>query len=64
MAKVKSGMYSEMPIIKIGKYTIAEMSDDEDCKSVWIEDTGTGEGGQFSKESLSKVLDKYYEEFF
>ena len=59
----KSGMYGEMPKIKIGKYTITDVSDDEGCSSVWIEDE-TGEGGTFSKEHLFDVIDKFYNEFF
>jgi len=62
--ETKSGMYGEMPKIKIGKYTIAEMSDEENCTTVWIEDTTTGEGGQFSKHALSETLDKHYKEHF
>lgn len=60
----KSGMYGEMPKIKIGKYTIADMSNEVDCKTIWIEDTTTGEGGQFSKETLLPILEKYYREHF
>lgn len=60
----KSGMYGEMPKIKIGKYTISDMSDEEECTDVWIEDTETGEGGQFSKGKLFDVIDKFYNEFF
>lgn len=53
-----------MPTVKIGKYTIAEMSNDKNETSVWIEDTETGEGGQFYKDSLFQTLDKHYKEFF
>ena len=60
----KSGMYGEMPKIKIGKYTIADMSNEEECSTLWIEDTEIGEGGQFSKSSLVDFIDKFYKEFF
>lgn len=60
----KSGMYGEMPVIKIGKYTIAEMSDRENETTIWIENTESGEGGQFSKESFEKTLEKHYKEYF
>lgn len=62
--ETKSGMYGEMPVIKIGKYTIAEMSDEENCTTIWIEDATTGEGGQFSKETFLKTLEKHYLEHF
>jgi len=60
----KSGMYGETPKIKIGKYIIADMSNEEECSTVWIEDTERGEGGQFSKNSLVDFIDKFYNEFF
>jgi hypothetical protein len=59
-----SGMYGEMPKIQIGKYTIADMSNEANCSTVWIENTETGEGGQFSKHNLIDVLHKFYKEFF
>lgn len=62
--KPKSGMYGEMPVIKIGKYTIAEMSDEEKCSTIWIADSETGEGGQFSKDALLPILEKFYFENF
>lgn len=64
ITEAKSGMYGEMPVIKIGKYTIAEMSDEENCSTVWIEDTTDGEGGQFSKEALLITLDAHYKAHF
>jgi hypothetical protein len=60
----KSGMYGEMPKIKIGKYTIANMSNEEDCSTVWVEETENGEGGEFSKSSLVDFIDKFYKDFF
>ena len=57
---MKSGMYGEMPVIKIGKYTIAEMSDAENEDSVWIEDTNAKDGGQFRKEKILPILDKFF----
>lgn len=53
---------SRMPIIKIGKYNISEMSEHED--SVLIEDTETGEGGQFRKELIFRFLEKFYCKYF
>jgi len=60
----KSGMYGELPKIKIGKFTISEMSDDEDCQSVWIEDAEVGDGGEFQKSTLADIIGKYYSEHF
>lgn len=59
----KIGMYGEMPVIKIGKFTISEMTNDEDCSTVWIQHTDS-EGGEFSKESLEKTIEKHFNEFF
>lgn len=50
--KVRSGMYCEMPKIEIGKFTIADMSNEKECTSVWIENTQAGDGGEFAKEKL------------
>ena len=59
----KSGMYGEMPIIKIGKFEISEMSDKEDCDSVWIHDTEQDDGGEFKKDALSIILGDFYSRF-
>lgn len=60
----KSGMYGEMPKIKIGKFTISEMSDDKNCQSVWIEDTEIGDGGEFNKSKLADLIGNFYSENF
>jgi hypothetical protein len=60
----KLGMYGEMPKIKIGKYTIADMSNNENCSAVWIEDEKTGEGGQFNKDTLLYFIDQFYRRNF
>ena len=60
----KSGMYGEMPIIKIGKYTISEMSNDENESTVWVQDTETDEGGQFQKEKLLPILEAFFNSNF
>ena len=57
----KSGMYWEMPIITIGKFTIADMSDREDNDSVWIADIEVGDGGEFKKFQIEEVLKDFYE---
>ena len=60
----KSGMYGEMPIIEIGKFTIAEMSDKENEDSVWIQNTETDEAGQFHKIDLEPLINKFFNELF
>lgn len=62
--EIKSGMYGEMPTIKIGKFIISDMSDEENCSTVWIYDTESNEGGQFCKIKLSEILDKFYKDLF
>ena len=57
-------MYGEMPVIKIGKYSISEMSDKENEDSVWLQDEETGNGGQFRKEHLLPVIDEFYQKHF
>lgn len=62
--EIKSGMYGEMQTIKIGKFIISDMSDEENCSTVWIYYTESNEGGQFCKIKLSEILDKFYKELF
>lgn len=50
-----------MPIITIGKFTIADMSDREDNDSVWIADIEVGDGGEFKKFQIEEVLKDFYE---
>jgi len=56
----KSGMYGEMPTINFGRYTIADMSNEEGCNAIWIQDTESVEGGEFSKEAFIEFIDKFY----
>lgn len=60
----KSGMYGEMPIIKIGKYNISEMSNNENETTVWIKDTDSDEAGQFQKEDLLPILEAFFNSNF
>ncbi len=62
--EIKSGMYGEMPVIKIGKYHISEMSNLETCSSVWIKDTEADDAAEFKKESLFKIIDEFYKKHF
>ena len=57
-------MYGEMPVIKIGKYSISEMSDKENEDSVWLQNEETGNGWQFRKEHLFPVIDEFYQKHF
>jgi len=61
---VKNGMYGETQKVKIGKFTIAMMSDKDDEESVWIEDTEGGEGGQFNGEQIQEDLQKIFDKHF
>jgi len=61
--EVKSGMYGEMPKIKIGEYSLCEFSDKKNEKTIWIEHE-SGEGSQFQKSDFLKVLNKFYKENF
>ena len=58
----KSGMYGEMPILKIGRYELSDMSNEPDSNSVWIDDIEDGDGGEFSKSDLEGIIEKYYNE--
>jgi hypothetical protein len=62
--EVKIGMYGETPKIQIGKYTISNMTNKENCTTVWIEDTEGGDGGEFHKDTLAKSIDVFYNKFF
>jgi len=61
--KGKLGMYGERPVIKIGKYTIAKMTD-EDKEGIWIHNTETDEGGQFRGDGLENAIDRLWQELF
>lgn len=63
MSGQKSGMYGEMPTVKIGRFTIAQMSDAKGCKQVWIQD-GEEEGGEFHCDKLEPVIEKFFNENF
>jgi len=58
----KVGMYGETPQIIIGRLTISEMNIPAG-ESVWIEHE-SGEGGEFRKDLLEPVLQKFYDENF
>ncbi len=61
--EVKSGIYSEMSTIKIGKFTIAQMPDGGKDR-IWIEDTSTGEGGEFFVNNIEKDFEELYNKWF
>ncbi len=63
MSNKKSGMYGELPIIKIGKFEISMMSEDKD-DAVWIKDTETDEGGEFHTQFLEPVIEEYFNNNF
>ena len=57
-------MYGEMPVVKIGKYTIAEMYEKDNCESVWIQDTDGDIGGEFHKSQLIPVIEDFFNKHF
>ena len=64
LINVKSGMYGEMPKVKIGKFTISQMTDKDGEEFVWIQVTDSGEGGQFDGRLLEKDFEKMYNKYF
>ncbi len=63
--KQKSGMYGEMPTVKIGKFTIAQMTDAEGCEYVWIQDNSEdGDGGQFDGRLIESDFKELYNKHF
>jgi len=54
------GMYGETDRVAVGKYSICRQNPDGKNKSVWIEDTETGEGGEFSDEVFLSAINKFY----
>jgi hypothetical protein len=61
---MKNGMYGEMPKVKLGKFTISQMSDKEGEEHLWIEDTESGEGGEFDGKAIEKGFTKLYNKHF
>ena len=61
--KQLSGMYGEMPKVKLGKFTIAMMSDKQNEDSVWIEDED-GEGGEYKGAKLEKIIGNFVDANF
>jgi len=61
---MKSGMYGEMPIINLGKYSISDMSDSPENETVWISDNETSEGGEFQKSKVDEVIGKLFNKEF
>lgn len=63
MEKIKSGMYGELPKIKIGRYTISMMSNKENETNLWIQHED-GEGGEFKAELIEDYIDQAYSRYF
>ena len=62
----KSGMYGEMPIVKIGRFNICMMSDDENEVRVWLQD-GEDEAMEVQPaliKDLEKVLEAWFNKHF
>lgn len=63
IAKPKSGMYGERDVIRVGKFTVA-LFDWKEHNGLWIEDTETGEGGQFNGANLENAIHNLWNEHF
>jgi len=63
MSDNKSGMYGERDTILVGKYQIA-LFDGTQYGGLWIEDTHTGEGGQFNGSDLENAIHNLWNEHF
>jgi len=61
--KRKIGMYDETPKVIIGDWSICEMIVPVG-NSVWIENIESNEGGEFKKETLSKILGEFFNKEF
>ena len=57
--KLLSGMYDEMPKVKIVSFTICMMTDKEGEDRIYVRD-GDAEAGEFK----AKALEPFIEEFF
>lgn len=60
----KSGMYGETPQLKIGKLVISKMEENPKSDSFWIEDTDSGEGGEFSGTALCEAIEEFFNAHF
>lgn len=59
----KSGMYGELPVIRIGAFTVSDMTE-KDSNSIWVMNETTGEGAEFKKEIFLPVLEQFFKENF
>jgi len=57
-------MYGEMPTIKIGKYTIAMMTDKENETRIWVQEFDNKGDEKEAGEFPSVLLEPYIKEFF
>jgi len=56
-----------MLAIKIGKYLLYHYRDGnypDTCNSIWIDDSESGEGGEFSEQKLIEAIEAFYKENF
>jgi len=62
----KTIMNSEMPKIKIGKFSICSsgLKNSDGQEAVWIEKTDKGEGGAFDPEMLEPYIQEFYNKYF
>lgn len=62
LKKIPIGMYGEREKLKIGRFDLCFFDGTEEG-GVWVEDTETGEGGQFSGSWLRECIEKLWEGF-
>ena len=61
--KLKLGMYGEMPIVKIGKFSISMQTNNENESKIWVmdgEDEGSGFDGKDLESDFQKLFDKHF----
>jgi len=62
----KSGMYGDMPIIKIGKFSISMMTNVKGDERIWVQE-GEEEAGEFHETQileLEKAVQEWFNKFF
>lgn len=61
--KPKIGMYGELPVVTIGRFTISMMTDKENENRIWIRD-GEEEAGEFPGSLLEPYIEKFFDKYF
>jgi hypothetical protein len=56
----KVGMYGDTPPLKVGRFSLCEMTIPIG-NTVWIEDEVGGDGGKFNKKQLESAIKEFYD---